>query len=381
MVRLSTKAKAKSIVAKAPRKKALSAVQNNIMYGDEPKYKDGDSYRSYQMQLFNWMNHTFELGDYKTQFIEYAKNNNYNIEDIKTLPDYEFISVGKVAFMFNKNRYVDETLNDYFDSKLIDIIFSMVEKETENKPSDSVDDEKLSAIQKNKLSYLDFYSELESLINGDSPEEKIQEIISKRPNLQVMKMLEEHFHQSVTDWAKELNNFSKKDKSETKTKYEKYLVFNESVLKIIQSSLINLENAKAANRKPRKTRTPKKIPNSKLVEKLSYKKEDRELNLVSINPENIIGSKVLLVFNTKTRKFGYFVASDTSGLGVKGTTLTNYNEGLSLSKTLRKPTEQISELSNSTVKKMEVQFKNIKAVETQLKGRINEDILLLKIYR
>jgi hypothetical protein len=382
MARMSTKAKAKSIVAKKPtRKKSMIAVQNNLMYGDEPKYKVGQSYRLYQMQLFNWMNHTFELIDYKNEFFKYAKNNNYNLVDVKSLPDYDFLSVGKIAYMFNNDRFVDDTLKEYFDNKIFDLVNQVVSKEEESKKISEYDEEKLSAHDKNRLTYLEFYSDIEKLYKEDNPEEKIQEIISKRPNIQVLKMLEDHFQQSVIDWNTDLNSFSKRDKSEAKSNFENYLKNSELTLKIVQSSLINLENAKSANRKTRKARTPKKVPATKLIEKLSYKKEDKEFNLVSINPENIIGAKILLIFNTKTRKFGYFNASDANGLSIKGTTIINFDENNSLCKTLRKPSEQIPELSGSTAKRMETQFKTIKAVDTKLKGRINEDVLLLKIYR
>jgi hypothetical protein len=382
MARMSTKAKTKAIVAKKPaRKKAMTAVQNNLMYGDEPKFKAGQSYRLYQIQLFNWMNHTFEITDYKNEFFQYAKNNNYNLEDVKSLPDYEFLSVGKIAYMFNNDRYVDDSLKEYFDNKILDLVNAIVTKEEESKQSSEPEEGKLSAHDKNRMTYLEFYSDLESHFKKENPEEKFQDIIAKRPNIQVMKMLEDHFQQSVTDWTKAIEAFPKRDKSDIKQNFEKYLKNSELALKVIQSSLINLENAKSANRKPRKTRTPKKISATKLVEKLSYKKEDKEFNLVSINPENIIGAKMLLVFNTKTRKFGYFNSSDTNGLSVKGTTIVNFDENLSMCKTLRKPSEQIAELSGSTAKRMEMQFKTIKAVDTKLKGRINEDVLLLKIYR
>ena len=239
----------------------------------------------------------------------------------------------------------------------------------------------MSTNDKNILTYQDYYSEIEQLYKETDTEEKIQEIIAKRPNIQVLKMLEEHFQMSVNDWTNELKTFGVRDKSKLKTTTENYLKNSEIALKIIKASLTNQENAKAANRKPRKARTPKKIPASKLVEKMNYKKEDKELNLVSINPENIIGAKSLVIFNTKTRKFGYFIATDSNGLTVKGSTIMNFDEQKSPSKTLRKPSEQILALTDSTMKRMEVQFGAIKAVDIKLKGRINQDILLLKIFK
>lgn len=90
------------------------------------------------------------------------------------------------------------------------------------------------------------------------------------------------------------------------------------------------------NRAPRKT---KAVSKDKLVAKLKYMKTFEALKLVSVNPADIIGSKELWVYNTKTRKLGKYVAEDYKDLGVKGTTITGFSESSSIQKTIRKPEE------------------------------------------
>ena len=130
------------------------------------------------------------------------------------------------------------------------------------------------------------------------------------------------------------------------------------------------------NRAPR---AKKPTDKSKLVAKLKYLKQDEKLKLVSINPVDIIGSKELWVFNTKTRKLGKYVASEFAELQVKGTTIIGFNENASVQKTLRKPEEQLKEFKAAGKVALRKFLEDIKAVDIKLNGRINEDTVLLKV--
>ena len=130
------------------------------------------------------------------------------------------------------------------------------------------------------------------------------------------------------------------------------------------------------NRAPRKT---KAVPKDKLVAKLKYKKTDEPLKLVSINPVDIIGAKELWVFNSKTRKLGKYVAEEYKDLAVKGTTILNFNESQSVQKTLRKPVDQLKDFKAAGKVALRKFLEDINAVDTKLNGRVNEDIMLLKV--
>jgi hypothetical protein len=132
----------------------------------------------------------------------------------------------------------------------------------------------------------------------------------------------------------------------------------------------------------KKPRAKKVVPADKLVAKLKFKTVDDKLGVVSVPPAQIVGSQGIVVYNTKTRKIGYYHAKTSAGLSVKGTSIINFTEKSS-QKTLRKPEEQIKEFKEqNTQKRFETWFaKSVKTTETACNGRMNEDIIVLKVYK
>ena len=130
------------------------------------------------------------------------------------------------------------------------------------------------------------------------------------------------------------------------------------------------------NRAPRKT---KAVSKDKLIAKLKYMKTFETLKLVSVNPVDIIGCKELWVYNTKTRKLGKYVADEYKDLGVKGTSIINFNENGSIQKTLRKPEEKLKEFKAAGKVQLRKFLDDINATDTKMNGRINEETILLKV--
>lgn len=134
------------------------------------------------------------------------------------------------------------------------------------------------------------------------------------------------------------------------------------------------------NKKPR----AKKVkPAEELVKKLKFCKTDDSLGIVSVPPTQIIGSKEIWIYNTKTRKMGKYVANEFQELGVKGTSIINFNESTSVQKTMRKPAEQLKAFKDlNTQKRVQTWFdKEVKTTEIKLNGRFNEDIVILKVFK
>jgi hypothetical protein len=144
---------------------------------------------------------------------------------------------------------------------------------------------------------------------------------------------------------------------------------------IEQACTMLMQEAKV-NRAPRKT---KAVSRDKLVAKLKYKKTEEALKLVSINPVDIIGSKELWIFNTKSRKLGKYVAAEFQDLGVKGTTITGFDEFKSIQKTVRKPEDKLKEFKAAGKVQLRKFLDDINATDTKMNGRINEEIILLKV--
>ncbi len=147
-------------------------------------------------------------------------------------------------------------------------------------------------------------------------------------------------------------------------------------LQEIESACKMLMEEAKVNKKPRAKKT---VPAEKVVAKLKYKKTDESLKLVSINPTDILGSKELWVYNTKSRKLGKYVANEYAELGVKGTTITGFNEAQSICKTIRKPEEKLKEFKSAGKVQLRKFLEDINATDTKMNGRINEEIILLKV--
>lgn len=158
-----------------------------------------------------------------------------------------------------------------------------------------------------------------------------------------------------------------------------------NVNKLIEfyTAIINACDQIAAEQKVlKKPRAAKVKPAEELVKKLKFQLSDTKLGITSAPPASIIGAQGMVVFNTKTRKIGYYIATSSAGLGVKGTSITDFTDK-STQKTMRKPPEQIKEFKEqNTQKRFETWFaKGIKTTETQLNGRFNEETIILKVYK
>lgn len=135
--------------------------------------------------------------------------------------------------------------------------------------------------------------------------------------------------------------------------------------------------AKKATKKVRAVKTPSK---EKQVARVKYQKESTELKIKSVTPMSIIGAKVVWCYHTKYRKLQRYVADTHGGsLGVKGTTITGFDTVNSVSKTLRKPAEQLKTFMGAGKVALRTFMKDIKAVECKLNGRLSEDVLILKV--
>jgi len=158
----------------------------------------------------------------------------------------------------------------------------------------------------------------------------------------------------------------------TKADFKRY----DSWYATLFDALTTYGNVKSAVRKVRKARP---VSKEKIVKGVKFMPKFDELNLVSINPVDVLNAQELWVYNVKTRKIGRYIASSSSGvLGIKGSTILGYDPKLSIAKTLRKPKEQIKEFMDCGKVALRKFLDNIRAVDVGLNGRINSDTILLK---
>lgn len=133
---------------------------------------------------------------------------------------------------------------------------------------------------------------------------------------------------------------------------------------------------KISQRKPR-VKKPKTA--DKQISRLKYAKDSSEYNLNSVNPIKIPFSQHLYLFNPKNRQLHIYHAQSHEGLLVKGSSLCGYDNDRSLIYTLRKPNDVLPIILSGNLKRIEKELLTIKTKPKSVNGRINENIIILKI--
>lgn len=147
----------------------------------------------------------------------------------------------------------------------------------------------------------------------------------------------------------------------------------------LDDMLTAIDQYRGVKKATKKARVKKAPSREKLVAKLKYARELKELKLVSINPAEIIGAAELWIYNAKTRKLGKYVAAAHNQLTVKGTSIENFDTDRSVCKTIRKPEEKLKEFMKAGKVQLRKFLEEIKATEVRMNGRINSDTVLLRV--
>ena len=131
----------------------------------------------------------------------------------------------------------------------------------------------------------------------------------------------------------------------------------------------------------KKPRAKKVKPAEELVKKIKFKMTDDKLGVTSVPAAGLIGAQAAIVYNAKTRKIGMYISKTSAGLNVKGTSIIDFTDK-SVQKTLRKPAEQLKDFKlQNTQRRVETWLGAIKATDTMLNGRMNQDIMILKVFK
>ena len=155
-----------------------------------------------------------------------------------------------------------------------------------------------------------------------------------------------------------------------KIQVKRILEFYENIIKVTE----HLKASGTATKKPRKK---KATDINKMVSKLKYLEKDSVTGVESIKPIHIVSAKEVWVYNTKTRKLGFYVAADDSGLSVKGTSIKNFSEK-SVTRTIRKTSKfSLKKFAKASKTNKKKEFKDVNSLETKLNGRTNEHTLIV----
>jgi hypothetical protein len=133
-------------------------------------------------------------------------------------------------------------------------------------------------------------------------------------------------------------------------------------------------------KKVKKARKPRTVSVEKKVKNLKYQKEDQTYKIASVSPERIIGAQELWTFNTRYKNITVFRAIDRGGLQIKGTSITNFDESSSITRSIgrKDPNELVKRILEGGKLVLRKVLDDLKT-EKPLAYRINENTILLRV--
>jgi hypothetical protein len=365
----------------ARRAKLLSGIDKYMGPEPDPKSIVTDLDLS---KAYNWYNYSCTTKQMHAWILEFmqkcGKYSPQQIAAFKTVPDNRVvITAGSVSRMYNNGASLpDRTL--VWTHLKIEYMLSFARQAKEE-----------IVIQKNSISVADrvrertytVIADLEEevdnfMLNGYNSDFKPYEYMKRNGVKAVHATKVSLFYEPLLTELKEAAKNKDPDLKEAYSRLSKPAL--KRYIEFIEKIINDANSVAQINKATRKTRKPKEKSAAQLVSKMRYSKESGQFKVASIDPSRIIKAQMLVVFNTKYKKLGLYVAEDESGLSVKGSSIVNFSGSNSMTKTLRKP-EQILPLVTTEGKlAFNKLFKGLPTKSAALNGRINEDTILLRVW-
>ena len=320
----------------------------------------------------DWARLEVAIEPLKAAFVEWNIANEYcDSNKLAIIPAWKFQTIGRIALLINSGAIPPESTTTFFMQKIHELDISPTyDTVTEN--SESVPELiELTIKQKRVLSYVNLYSFVDAVrvkfINDDEMLEKLitDRFRSINPNRQLLKLLYNHFKESMDDAIKDRDNVE--------------------VAKTINGLIVSVNviagfsgNAKIVNQSKKATSKAQKTSAD-----VTVKTFDIDTNIASISPSMIPGSSATIIYNTKYRKVSMYVAKSDSKLSIKGTKIIDYDELLSFTKTLRKPKTVLPSLRNAkSYARIEIILNQyVKGKNQAVPNRISKDAIIIKVFK
>ena len=340
-------------MAKSTRKRNVKS-EEELFYGQEPEFtgEPSEHYTTELIKALGWYRNVSSGTDKKRWLIQWCKQNlDIDQELISNIPEDFVGTLGAVARLHERGFVFSEADEINFKDRILRLANKFMDLNKKTPEKQTINNEEL---KNQKLS--PFYTVFDLYIDGTN---SAIEMPAETLNKQECTELSIHYNNELVDVIDNPSDY--KDA--------------EALAKRIKDVTLEIGKLLTVNKITR-VRRKKIVTKDKQVAKLNYQKDYAPFNLVSINPEKIIGANVLFVFNTKYRTFGIYHSED--GLTVKGSTLQNFNPEKSVSKTIRKPEEFLPQCGAKI--KTQKLFDDIRSKEKVLTGRINKDTIILKAW-
>ena len=351
---------------------------NKKHLGDEPTFTNPLTKLQY-MDALNWYNYMCTNSEAKEYIITYLKNLGRVAEakKFKSVPDSLVpTTVAWVCRLLSKGYKLPTDTTEYINDRIKESYKYVQEpKEEDNsKPTVSIQDRMRERAH-------DILGEIEGMIDDyiyDNVEFSLYEWLQANniPAAYATSIIAK-----MTPVLDELLEAYEGKCEQLKEGYRHYKKADIKRLVSFYNTLIeDAERYSSNTKKVNKARKPRTVSVEKKIKNLKYQKEDATYKIASVSPEKIIGAVELWTFNTKYKTFTKLQAIDRGGLQVKGTSITNYSEANSITRSVgrKDPNEFLKRILEGGKLVLRKVFDDLKT-EKSLAYRINENTILLRV--
>jgi hypothetical protein len=391
----------KSLLKSAPKKKAAvrtPRLMDEKYTGPEPKWTGADTWSEEKLTKawrdgLNYYNYHYTVNDlikyvsqYGTQHLKWTK------QDVQAFNEVEDWRTGSTAVAICKMLMNGAPLRletkEFLDKRFTEVLAMGHERLAAKKLTEGNTVVKLTIQDRMREKLDETVGEIEGWYDDYREGKEIPDMVTWMREQNVPQQFVNQIAEEFTPRIEELEESIALRKKKNRTDLEDQLVEgyqhitkdkHKAITEFYEKLTTALETYGAVKKAVRKAKVKKPPSKEKLVKKVKYCVQNTELNIVSINPVDILGSTTLWLYNIKTRKLGkYVAAADAGQLGIKGSTIVGYDAKQSVAKTLRKPAEQLKQFANTGKVGMRTFLEDIKAVPVTLNGRLSADWVLLK---
>lgn len=361
------------------KRKSLEHSTRILTGGDEPIVTKKD-YKAQLMRALNWYNVNREEKHFRA-YIEHYVKSSPNLKQyayaVSKATFLEMKSISVVAHLIERGQYIDikETLRVLEDLEVLGKKYKKVTtpvKQVVGVPTVAPSiQERILDSARTHASEVD--GQLDVFVKEKGNDFSMKSyLLGNQVSSVVAKKIGEMYKRQVTELEEVVNGKDQQLKEGysnfSKVQLRKFLEFVRQIVADCNQQVVTAKSL----RKP----TARKVkPPSVVAAKIKPLREYAELKLKSVEPAKIIGASELWVYNPTTRKMTWFVG--VGDLGVKGTSVTNYDIEKSETKTIRKPEMFFKSLSSTGKRAMANAWKTIKGKGTKPRARISGDMLLL----
>lgn len=351
-------------------------VINKKYLGDEPTFTKPLTKIDY-INALNWYSYMCDVGDAKEYISEYLTNLG-RINDakrIKSIPDLWIpTTVAWICRLLTKGFKLPTECSGYIGERIGVILnYSVEEKEEDDTPKVSVQDRMREKAR-------DIIGEVEGLIDDyleNSESFSFYNWLSENsiPPIYVSRIIDK-----LTPVLDELLEAYEGKDEQLKEGYRRFKKTDlKKIISFYEGMIEDANKYSGVAKKTRKPRKRKTISMEKKLKTFKWQREDSTYKIASVAPEKIIGASELWTFNTKYKTLTVLRSLDRAGLQVKGTSITNYDEKTSISRSTGRKTEEILKRAVEGGKIVLRKLMDEIKTEKPLAYRTNENTILLRI--